>query len=316
MSISIVHRVAIGKYRSVVAGHLFLLGCALGTACSDGDASAPGGAASGDRLPIVATTSIWGDVTRALACEDSAATDVAVLIPAGGDPHAFEASLRDRETIEESALVVMNGADLEPSLDDMITGAERASTPVFRATDHISLIDGDPHVWMDPTRVRAALPALANALVAAGLDAATVERCRAGYDAELVALDEEITDVLSTLTPVQRQLVTSHEALAYFAERYGFSVVGAVIPGGSTLGETNPAELDELARLVEQTGVRAVFAEEQHSAEDIEVLAAEVGDIEVITLFTDALGEAGTGAETYIGLLRTDAQLIADGLGG
>jgi zinc/manganese transport system substrate-binding protein len=289
----------------------------LANAACGGDDSSDG-PSSGS---IVATTSIWADITGHLACDVDPVTgeampaEVTALVPAGGDPHAFEPSLRDREVLEDADVVVMNGGGLEASVEDAIASAESDGAIVIRAVDHVSLLDGaDPHVWMDPMQVRAVLPALADALVAAGADPATVTTCRAAYDDRLVALDAEITETLRPLSPEQRQLVTSHEALAYFADRYGFTIVGAVIPGGSSLGESNAADLHQLAQLVESTGVRTVFAEEQHSAEDLEALANEVGDVAIVSLHTDALGEDGTGAETYVGLLRTDAALIAEGL--
>jgi zinc/manganese transport system substrate-binding protein len=239
---------------------------------------------------------------------------VVTVIPPGGDPHSFEPSLRDRELLGGAGLVVSNGGGLEPSLQDTIEDVEQDGTVVFRATDHLVAVDDDPHVWMDPTRVAAVLPALADAVVAAGADERAVGSCRDAYTDELRAVDSELEQILSVLPPDRRHLVTSHEALRYFAERYGFSLVGTVIPGGSTLGETNAAELADLARAIAETGVRAVFAEEQHSAEDIEALAAEVGDVQVVTLFTDALGPEGSGADTYVSLLRKDATLIVEGL--
>jgi zinc/manganese transport system substrate-binding protein len=263
---------------------------------------------------VVATTSIWGDVTRNVACDGS--VPVETIVPPGGDPHSFEPSLQDRETLSRAALVVANGGDLEASLQDTIDAAAGEGVALFRATDHVTTSGDDPHLWMDPMRVAEAVPALADALVAAGADADTVERCSRTYLDTLTALHAEVEQILAEVPPEQRFLVTSHEALAYFAERYDFTIIGAVVPGGSTLGETNTAELEELAAAIERTGVRAVFAEEQHSAEDIDALAAEVGDVSVISLFTDALGAPGSGAETYVDLLRTDARLVAEGLAG
>ncbi|MDH3724759.1 MAG: zinc ABC transporter substrate-binding protein, partial [Thermoleophilia bacterium] len=85
-------------------------------------------------------------------------------------------------------------------------------------------------------------------------------------------------------------------------------------PAPSTLAETNPAQLEELAEAAEQAGVRTIFSEAQHSDADVVALAERVGDIEVATLHTGSLGEPGSGAENYLGLLRTNAELIASGL--
>ena len=175
---------------------------------------------------------------------------------------------------------------------------------------------GDPHVWFDPQRVSGALPTLAERLTAgAGLDADAVAGCLAGYRAELAGVDAEIVEMVSRLAPGQRKLVTSHEALGYFAERYGFEVIGTVIPTPASMAQTNPAQLEELAEIIEHEGIKAIFAETLHSVDDVEALADRVGDIEVVTLYTGSLGPSGSGAETYVGLLRTNADLIVDALG-
>ena len=174
----------------------------------------------------------------------------------------------------------------------------------------------DPHVWFDPHRVAEALPVLAQALTThAGLDAAAVEACVADYRTELETLDAEIAAKVDQLPAESRKLVTNHDALAYFAARYGFEVIGTVIPSPSSMAEPNPAGLEELAEIIEHEGIKAIFAETQHSGDEIEVLAAEVGDVDVVTLYTGSLGPPGSGAETYTGYLRTNTDLIVDSLG-
>ena len=175
---------------------------------------------------------------------------------------------------------------------------------------------GDPHVWFDPQRVSGALPTLAERLTAdAGLDADAVAECLAGYRAELAGVDAEIVEMVSRLAPDQRKLVTSHEALGYFADRYGFEVIGTVTPTPASMAQTNPAQLEELAEIIAHEGIKAIFAETLHSVDDVEALASRVGDIEVVTLYTGSLGPPGSGAETYVGFLRTNADLIVAALG-
>jgi zinc/manganese transport system substrate-binding protein len=108
--------------------------------------------------------------------------------------------------------------------------------------------------------------------------------------------------------------VTNHDALGYFADRYGFEVLGSVIPAPSTLAQTSPAQLEELAKTVEQAGVPTIFSEAQHSDADVQALAQRVGNVDVATLFTGSLGEPDSGAETYTGLVRANAKIIAVGL--
>ncbi len=173
----------------------------------------------------------------------------------------------------------------------------------------------DPHVWMDPHRVAEALPVLAQALTAdAGLDPAAVEACLNSYRAELEAVDAEIAAKVEQLPAESRKLVTNHDAFGYYAARYGFEVIGTVIPSLSSMAEANPAGLEELAEIIEHEGIKAIFAETQHSGDDIQALAAHVGDVDVVTLYTGSLGPPGSGAETYTGYLRTNTDLIVDSL--
>ncbi|WP_420620099.1 metal ABC transporter solute-binding protein, Zn/Mn family [Candidatus Poriferisocius sp.] len=173
----------------------------------------------------------------------------------------------------------------------------------------------DPHVWFDPIRVADALPALSQALATnAGLDAGALDECVATYRSELIAVDDEIDEILAPLHPEDRLLVTNHDALGYFADRYGFQLIGTVIPSGSTLAEANPAGLQELVHLIEDTGVAAIFSETTHSSDDAEALGRAAG-VKVLSLNTGSLGPPDGSAGTYIGFIRTNAQVIVEGLG-
>ena len=171
-------------------------------------------------------------------------------------------------------------------------------------------------MWFDPHRVAEALPSLVRTLTTGvGLDPAAVEACLGRYLAELEAVDAEIADKVAQLPAENRKLVTNHEALGYFADRYGFEVIGTVIPTPASMAQASPAGLEELAEIIEHEGITAVFAETLHSVDDVEALAARVGDVDVVTLYTGSLGPPGSGAETYVGFLRTNADLIVDALG-
>jgi zinc/manganese transport system substrate-binding protein len=291
-----------------LAGVTVSVAVSLGAvACGDDDDE--GSSERGGR--IVATTSIWADVAANVACGGLA--PVTTLVPPGSDPHAFEPSLRDREDVEEADLVVSNGLDLETSLLDVLDTVAGDGT-VFEMAGAIDTLGDDPHVWQDPARVAAALPALADALVGAGLDAGAIDACTVAYTSELTALDAEIEGLVATLPDDRRVLVTNHDSLGYFADRYGFDVLGTVIPAPTTLAETNAADLEDLATAIESTGVPAIFAEEQHAAADVEALADRVGDVQVVELHTDSLGPDGSGADTYVGMMRTNARAIVDAL--
>ncbi|MEQ8717402.1 MAG: metal ABC transporter substrate-binding protein [Acidimicrobiales bacterium] len=337
-----------------VALAVTLIGAACGGNSDEG---------AGDGPVVVATTGIWADVVANVACDGL--VEVVTIIPAGGDPHAFEPSLADRGAMDDSDLVVANGLGLEEGLADTIDASEATGTAVFEMADHVDSIptffdshdddhsdsddhDGDghgsdhsddddhgsdhgddddhgdehdhegddPHIWFDPVRVAGALDDLGDAVVgAAGLDADAVAACVADYRAELEAVDAEIAAMVADLPESRRKLVTSHDSMGYFADRYGFTVVGTVIPAPSTLAQSSPAQLEDLAATIESTAVPAIFAEAQHSAADVEALASRVGDVTVVTLNTGSLGEPGSGADTYIGFLRTNAGAVTTALG-
>jgi zinc/manganese transport system substrate-binding protein len=134
--------------------------------------------------------------------------------------------------------------------------------------------------------------------------------------AEMEGADSDIAELVGAIPGSKRKLVTNHDALGYFADRYGFEVIGVVIPGGSTQAAPSPSDLAELVAVIEEHRVAAIFAETTQPTALIEAVAAETGgEVEVVVLFTGSLGPPGSGAETLAGMLLTDATLIAEGLG-
>lgn len=286
---------------------------------------------SGERPVIVATMSIWADIVDRVDCADR--FEVRTLIPNGGDPHAYEPSMQDRDVMADAALVVANGADLEAQLRDTLDSVAGDGTVVFEVADHVTTRPvaahnaedpgdaedagehggDDPHVWFDPTLVIDALPALGDALVGAGADDGETGACVAALTDELTALDEEIVDIVRTIPESDRLLVTNHDSLGYFADHYGFEVIGSVLPSSSTLVAASPSELDELGDRIDDAGVPAIFAEALESTDDASALADRLG-VEVVTLYTDSLGDADSGVTTYADLMRFDANAIAAAL--
>lgn len=179
----------------------------------------------------------------------------------------------------------------------------------------------DPHFWFDPVRMADAVRLVATEIAAVDTRLADSEWEARGesYAEEILEVHAELEAMFATIAPERRVLVTNHDALGYLAHRYEFEVLGTVVPGSSTQAETDPRSFARLIEDVERAQVPAVFAENTDSARLAEQLASEIigrGDlqVEVVRIYTDALGEPGSGADTYLGLLRTTAGLIVDAL--
>lgn len=314
---------------------------AIGLGASGCSADSPGGtdgdAGAGPR--VVVTTSILGDVVGAILGD---AGTVEVLMPAGVDPHGFAPSARDAASLRDADLVVANGLGLEESLLDALSAAEEDGVPVLHVAEeadpiaapgdddedeHVAEEDGhghgdrDPHVWLDPVRMADAAELIAARIAEADADGALTDaewHARgAAYADQLRALHDQIVEILSVVPDERRLLVTEHDNLRYFADRYGFEVVGTTIPGTSSQAQPSTREIVALAQLIRRLDVPAIFTDVAGGDDRLATtLAAEVGDdVAVVGLYTDALGEDGSEAGTLIGLLRTNAQRIADALG-
>jgi zinc/manganese transport system substrate-binding protein len=291
------------------------------------------GAGEGD-IRIVATTSTLGDLVSNVAGGDAT---VEVLMPLGADPHSFVPSSQQVAEMNDADLVVVNGLGLEEGFAAVLEGVVADGGRVlelgpmldpipFGLDDHDDADhdddedDGDdhsidPHVWMDPLRMAEAVTIVAAELSELDPGSDWTER-GAAYASELQELHSEIEAELSAIDQSDRLLVTNHEALGYFADRYDFEVVGTVIPGGSTLGDPSSEALASLVGTIRELGVSVVFAETTQPSALADAVARELGgEVQVVELFTGSLGEPGSGAETLIDMLRVNAGRIAQALG-
>jgi zinc/manganese transport system substrate-binding protein len=318
-------------YRSMLRGRvvhiLATLALVAVTACS-GQQSA-----NEDRPLVIVTTSILGDVVSHIAGES---IDMQVMIPAGVDPHDFSPSAQQVASISEADLIIANGLDLEEGLEDVLAQAESEGLAVFEVAPEVNPLPNaahqevgetaegehphgafDPHFWQDPERMVTATALIASALINdAGLDPQATSEGAASYGLEVERAHLEAETALSIVPPDRRVLVTNHDAFSYFADRYGFEVIGTIVPGGSTLGEPSSGDLAALVRLIVDTGVPAIFVENISSPDLASTLAAETGrEIKVVELVSDALGEPGTATGSYIDLILFNARAIAVALG-
>lgn len=319
-----------------------LLGCAvLAAGCSGTDASTPADEAGAGGPHVVATTTILGDVVGQVV---DGAGQVDVLMAPGQDPHGFSPSAQQAGLLREADLVVANGLQLEESLLDVLEDAEADGVEVLRVAEHVDPLafgeteddhdehanegedEGeddhdhgpeDPHIWFDPVRMAEGARVIAAAV--ADVDDTQDDQVwhERGEDvaATIEEMHDEVVEILAEVPDECRRLVTNHDALGYFAARYDFEVVATVLPGTATEVDPSAREFADLADLLREATVPAIFAENTKSTRLADALADEVGrDIEVVGLFTDALAEPGTGADTYVGLVATDARLVADAL--
>lgn len=331
-------RSGIGKARWVLALAVLTVGLA---ACGTG----PGEAES--ELSVIATTGILGDVVSNVV-GDSA--NVEVLMPAGADPHDFSASSQQIAALSGADLVVANGLMLEeglltaleaaaadgirvlevaPELDPIVFGGTGACEP-----DHDDEADHDdesahdevdadhdhahgscdPHVWHDPQRMAQAARLIAAELEEIDASGEWAERAD-DYAAELTAAEEEIVSILASVPADRRLLVTNHDSMGYFAQRYGFEVIGVVVPGGSTLGDPSSAELAALVATMSKLSVDAIFTETTRPDALVEAVASELDrDVEIVELYTGSLGEPDSDAATLIGMLKVNAERVAGAL--
>ncbi len=291
-----------GTIRHRVAGAIVLLAAAC-TGTGDG----------GTTITVVATTTIWGDVVGNVVGDEA---EVVVLMPVGADAHDFQLSSQQAAHLSTADLVVANGLFLEEGMHDALEAAAAAGANIVEVGDLLDPVGGDPHVWMDPTRLARAAILIGQRLADVQPEGGWLVRAET-YAASLLAADLEIQEILSVVSSDRRKLVTNHEALGYFAARYGFEVVGSVIPGGTTLGQPSSAELAALVATMRAEEVTAIFAETVDSTALAEAVAAELGEeATVIELHTESIGAPGSGAETIIAMLLTNAGLIADALAG
>ena len=284
---------------STLAAVSFLLLSSCGSDSSSADS---------DRPSVVVSTPILGALVSEIVGD---AAEVTVLMPNGVDPHGWEASPKEIEALSSADVVVINGLHLEESLDEAIDAARDSGVRVFEAADHVDVIehtedetedshaedeadhehaDGDPHIWTDAAAMADVVMALGDELAEAGIDVG--DRASVVYE-RLLALDNELMESVEVVDASDRKLVTGHESLAYLAQRYGFELVGAVIPGLSSESEVSAGELAELKDVITGEDVRVIFSEAGTPDQVVGAIAEETG-VDVVVLNTHLLPADGT----------------------
>jgi len=302
--------------QGIIAGIVVALDVVLVVTAAPGSARAPA------RPTIAVTYSILGSIVKELVGDRF---DVTVAIPNGMDPHEWEPSARDVERLTHADLVVANGLGLEGGMQKALEQARRSGVKFFTAADHITVRrvgrdEGipsgdpdqaigapDPHLWMDPVTMKAVVDALAIELRHDfGVDLAT----RAvDLETRLDALDAEIGAKVAGIPAAERKLVTGHESMGYFARRYGFKLMGAVVPSLSSEAETSSADLAALKAVIAKERVPVLFTELGTPPQVVNALARESG-VRCVTLTAHALPPDGS----YFTFMRNLADAIASAL--
>ena len=304
------------------------------------------GAPVGKKLTVVATTTIIADLARNVAGDTASVTS---LLGPGVDPHTFQPAPRDSQILAGADLILENGLGYEEWLDQVIQNSgtkarrvvvSKGVTPrraaqagevhdaaAFKAEDdesdhmdQVTLLPGqqdayDPHMWLD---VQAALKYVENtrdALAQYDIRNAAAYRANAQpYLAQLKDLDAYLAQQAASLPPERRKLVTNHDTFGYFAGRYGFEVVGTVIPSVSAEAQPSAQDVARLVDAVKAQKVPAVFAESTVNPRLAEQIARDAGVKVVTTLYTDSLSEAGKPADTYLKMMRFNIDEIVKAL--
>ncbi|MDP6341788.1 MAG: metal ABC transporter substrate-binding protein [Acidimicrobiales bacterium] len=381
---------------------LVLAGC--------GDDNESDDASSAEKPLIVVTTNILGDVVTNMVGDSF---DVETIMPPGSDPHDFQASAQQVQTMMSADLLVVNGANFEEGMLDVIENAESDGVMIFEAMSVVSQLEGsddhghgdhddheghddhdeekghddhddheghdhdeekdhddheghdhdeekdhegheghddhdeekdhddheghdhdeekghddhddheghdhggiDPHFFTDPARMAVVAQELSEFLVANFPDADQGFVTTANdYIKQLQALDSEVEETLSAISSGERLLVTNHTVFAYFADRYSFTVLGEIIPSSSTLASASAQQLASLAEEIKENQVKAIFADASSSDALAQTLSDEVNDVEVINLYTESLGDPGSSGDSYIDMIRFNAEAIASAL--
>lgn len=287
--------------------------------------------APGERLRVVTTTNILADVIANVGADS---IEISSLVPLGADPHSFVPTPSDIRLMSAAHVVILNGVGLEEFMTTTLRQIEGETAIVslsqalalrsFETAASNELDDGDvahehgshdPHVWFDPLNVMRWVDNAAHALSALDpANAAAFQQNAQTYKDQLVALDAWIQEQVASIPPERRKLVTDHIALGYFASRYDFELVGAVVPAYSTAAEPSASELAALIDALVHLDVPAIFVGANANPTLAQRAGEETGVI-LVTLYTGSLSEPGGPADTYLRLMQYDVSAISQALG-
>jgi ABC-type Zn uptake system ZnuABC Zn-binding protein ZnuA len=323
----------VSSVRKIGVGLCIGMILAFVTGCGAGGAS--GGEGSGERVQVAATISVLQDLVEQVGGDRVEAFSI---VPVGGSPETYGPSPRDAGRISESQVVFENGLGLDAWVEDLVESAGNEEQTVVELSEGLATIEGgeheegehgaeepeeegehahehaedNPHLWLDVTNAEHYVERIHDTLAEVDPEGAEEYEANAGeYLAELEELDGYIRERAEGIPEERRKLVTFHDAFPYFAEAYGFELVGVVLENPEA--EPGSREVAEVVLAIEEEGVPVVFTEPQFNAGLANTVAQEAG-VEVRELYTDTLVDDEAG-NTYEAMMRTNIDRISEALG-
>ncbi|XZN89258.1 MAG: metal ABC transporter solute-binding protein, Zn/Mn family [Microcoleus sp.] len=318
---------------AVLAIALGLVGCSEKPQASNPIPESPA-----TNLPkVVATTGVICDITKEIA---ASSIDTICLIKPGDDPHAYQTKPEDRKAIETGNLILYAGYDHEPTIIKLIQSTTNSAPKIAvhqlavpkplmgeheHEAEHKTAAKPheaeekvpDPHVWHNPQNGILMVEVIRDELKKVAPNNAEIYTTNsAKLIADLQKLDTWIKAQIATIPQAKRKLVTTHDALSYYANAYGFEVAGA-LQGVTTEEQPTAARIAELSSEIKRAGVPTIFVESTTNPKLMETVAREANvKISDKELYSDELGAPGSGADTYEGMLKSNTCAIVSGLGG
>lgn len=303
----------------------------IGTGCQGG--AGPGQIGQAGVLKVTAIETFLADMAQNVAGER---LKVDALVPDGIDPHEFEPAPQDIVKLAQADVIIANGAGIEPWLQKTIENAgdralviqaaaglkgrtaregETVDPSAAGTAGATQLQATDPHFWLDPNDAIRYVENIRDGLGQADPQGQAVyAQNAAAYIDRLKALDAWIKDRVSAIPPEQRLLVTNHESFGYFADRYGFRIVGTIVPSVSTDVSPSAQQLARLVDSIKASQAKAIFLETGTNPQLANEVGRETGVKVVTDLFTHSISAAGSEAPTYIEMIKYDVNAIVGAL--
>ena len=267
----------------------------------------------GDGRIVLATTTQVADLTRNVAGRRA---EVRQLLHPNSDPHDYEPRPSDAEAVTDAEVVFRSGGELDDWLGDLIESAGGDSS-VVSLMDAVGARGKDPHWWQDPRKAERAVSTIRDELTEADPGGRSAyARNAAAYRRRLRTLDRKVARCIRRLPPARRRLVTTHDALGHYADRYGIEVIGALIPSRSTEAQASAGDTADLVRQIRKEDVQAIFPESALNPKLERAVSREAGVVVGDPLWADTLGEGGSSGATYIDSIAANTAALAKGLSG